>query len=316
MSKHFSSLLFLLTTIIWGLAFAFQKDAAVIPAFTVSAIRGLMAALMLFLIIPVVDRITQNNRRLFSRERLLDFSRDELVGGVICGIFITVATAMQQGGLGAGTDAGKAAFITVLYVVIVPVIALFFGKKPSKNLVVSIIIAVIGFYFLCISPEAVVELSDLLVLGCAVVFSLHIIVIDRFSPKCDGIRLSFVQFFVCFVISSICALIFERPIDFDLIGSKMTSLLYVGLCSGGIGYTLQIIGQKNADPTVASLIFSLEAVFGVVGAAVLLGETMSTREYAGCAIVFVAILLAQFDPVSLIKSRLKGNNDTENCESE
>lgn len=159
----------------------------------------------------------------------------------------------------------------------------------------------LGFYFLCLGPEFSIELSDLLVLICAVIFAFHIITVDHFSPKCDGVRLSLVQFVVAFILNTVIALIFESPIDISAIGNGFLPLLYLGIMSSGVGYTFQILGQKNADPTVSSVLLSLESVFGVVGGAIMLGEQMSLREYIGCAIVFIAILISQIDFIDLIK---------------
>lgn len=308
MRKRVSTLFFIVATMLWGLAFSAQKDAAVIPAPTVSAIRALLASLFLFLLMPLTDRLTKNGRRAYVGEAFLGFTRTELAGGLVCGIILGIATILQQLGLGEGTDAGKAAFITALYVVLVPIFSAFLGKKPRENVIISVIMAVVGFYFLCITPGASLAPSDFLVLMCALVYAVHIIVIDRFSPRCDGVRLSCVQFLVAFVISGIMALIFDMPLSLSLIGSKLPSLLYLGICSGGIAYTLQIIGQRDTDPAVASVLLSLESVFGVIGGALLLGESMSPREYIGCGIVFIAVLLSQIDPIELIKNRRNDNH--------
>ena len=300
MKKRISTLLLIIATVIWGIAFISQKQAAAIPAFTVGSARSLLASIFLFTMIPIMDRLTKNGRGIDAKRGMLDFTKRELIGGLIAGIIMAVATAFQQYGL-SGTDAGKAAFITALYVVFVPIMSTFLGKKPSLLSIISIPVAIVGFYFLCIKPGSTIEMSDALVLVCAIIFALHIIAIDRFSSDCDGVRLSFIQFFVAFVLNTLLAFIVEGGID--IVGSigVLPSLLFLGICSSGIAYTLQIIGQKDTDPTVASMILSLESVFGVIGAALFLGEKMSMREYIGCGIVFIAILLAQIDIVSLKK---------------
>ena len=300
MKKRISTLLLVIATVIWGVAFISQKQAAVIPAFTVGSARSLLASIFLFAMIPIMDRLTKNGRGIDAKRGMLDFTKRELIGGLIAGIIMAVATAFQQYGL-AGTDAGKAAFITALYVVFVPIMSTFLGKKPSLFSIISIPVAIIGFYFLCIKPGSTIELSDALVLVCAIIFAIHIIAIDRFSSDCDGVRLSFIQFFVAFVLNTLLAFIVEGGIDIVGSISVLPSLLFLGICSSGIAYTLQIIGQKDTDPTVASMILSLESVFGIIGAALFLGEKMSMREYIGCGIVFIAILLAQIDIVSLKK---------------
>lgn len=307
MKKRLSYLLFIVATVIWGFAFIAQKQATVIPAFTVGTIRSLLASLFIFALIPFTDKLTKNERGLTAGKGLFDVNRHELVGGLVLGIIITVATAFQQYGL-ENTDAGKAAFITALYVVIVPIMSTFLGKKPSIASIISIPIAIIGFYLLCIKAGSHLEISDLMVLMCAIIFAGHIIAVDILSVKCDGVRMSLIQFVVAFILNGILALIFDRGVALTDIIEVMPPLLYLGICSSGIAYTLQIIGQKEADPTVSSVILSLESVFGVIGAAIFLGEQMSTREYIGSAIVFIAVILAQIEPANLKKLWRKKND--------
>ncbi len=309
MKKKFAYVLFIIATVIWGFAFIAQKAAAIIPPFTVGYMRSLLATLFLLSIIPLTDRLTKNGRRLFDRKKILDLNRRELIGGLILGVIITVATTFQQYGLGTGTDAGKAAFITALYVVIVPIMSTFLGKKPSIPSIISIPVAVLGFYLLCINSNLSFEVSDFLVLVCAIIFAVHIIAVDRLSPECDGVRMSLVQFAVAFVLNGILALIFERGVKTEGLLEALPSLLFLGILSSGIAYTLQIIGQKEVDPTVSSMILSLESVFGVIGAAILLGERMEIREYIGCGIVFFAIILAQIDPASIKERINKGDKN-------
>ena len=297
--------MFLIATVVWGFAFVAQNAASTIPAFTVGAVRCLLAAAFLLALIPVTDRLLGDGDSKHKR-KILEFNKNELIGGVILGALIVAASGFQQIGIEA-VDAGKAAFITALYVVFVPVISIFLGKKPHINTIISVPVAVIGFYFLCLGPNVSLQLSDMLILICALIFAVHIIIVDRFSPKCDGMRLSFIQFVVAFLLNAIIAVIFERPISITAIGHEILPLLYLGLLSSGGGYTLQILAQKDADPTVSSIFLSLESVFGVVGAAIVLGEQMSSREYIGCAIVFAAILISQFDITKLVKG-LKINN--------
>ena len=301
--------MFLIATVVWGFAFVAQKEAATIPAFTVGTARCIFAAIFLLAAIPLTDRVTKNSRSLFTAKKTLDFNRHELIGGSILGVILVLASGVQQIGI-EGAEAGKAAFITALYVVIVPIFSTFLGKKPHLNTIISVPIAIIGFYFLCLGPNVSLQLSDLLILICAVVFAVHILTVDHFSPKCDGVRLSLIQFTVATVLNGIIALIFESPISLSAIGNEILPLLYLGLFSSGVGYTLQIIAQKDADPTVSSVFLSLESVFGVIGAAIILGEKMSMREYLGCAIVFVAIILSQvnvFDIIKKTKTKQKDN---------
>ena len=303
MKKRLSYLLLTVTTVIWGIAFVMQGVATAIPPFAVGALRSLLAALMLFSAIPLMDRITKNGRRLFVKKRIFDFNRYELIGGTILGVIITVATGLQQYGLAEGTDEGKAAFITALYVVFVPVISTLLGKKPSLFAIVSIPIAIVGSFLLCIdlSKGFSVQLSDLLILACALIFACHIIVVDRFSPKCDGIRMSFIQFTVSSVLNLVLALMFEKLPQPEAVLSVLPALIYLGVLSSGVGYTLQIIGQKGTDPTISSMIMSLESVFGVLSTALFMHKFMELREYIGCAVMLLAILLAQLDAETVKK---------------
>jgi len=295
MKKNISCALFVLAAMLWGFAFAAQKDAAKVPTFTVGAVRNIFATLFLLLVIPFLDKFLGNGRRLVSKKKPLDFTKNELLGGLIAGAILTAASAFQQFGIGEGTDPGKAAFITALYVVLVPIVYLIFGKKSPINVWISVVIATVGFYFLCIKDNFSLIFSDALILICALIFASHIIAIDFFSPKCDGVRMSCIQFFSAFVFNTILALIFESPVSFTLIGENILPLLYLGICSSGIAYTLQIVGQKHVPPAAASILLSLESVFGVIGGALFHGEVMSKREYLGCVIVFAAVILSQID---------------------
>ena len=306
MKKYISSALLFLAALIWGLAFTAQKYAAAVPAFTVGMTRNLFASIFLALIITPFDKLRKNGRSLIKNRRP-DFTKAELIGGIICGVVLTFASAFQQLGIGEGTDAGKAAFITALYVAIVPLLSLFGGRRAPLRVWIGIAIAVVGFYLLCVSESFTIALADALVLVCAFIFALHITVVDHFSPKTDGVRLSAVQFMTCFVLNTVLALIFESPIRFDTVIASLPSLLYLGICSSGIAYTLQILGQKDANPAVAGIIMSLESVFGVLGAAILAGEVLTPREYAGCAIVFIAVILSEIDP-SLFKKKPAEDN--------
>ena len=296
--------MFLVAAMLWGFAFTAQKAADALAAFTVGSVRNIFATVFLLLVIPLLDKITKNGRKLISKSRRPDFNKWELIGGAICGTILTIASAFQQSGLGDGTDAGKAAFITALYVLIVPIMYQLIGKRSPLTVWISVAIAIVGFYLLCIKEDFTILPSDALVLICAFIFALHIIAIDRFSPRCDGVRMSCIQFFTAFILNTILALIFESPISFETIGACLPSLLYLGICSSGIAYTLQIVGQANVNPAVASIILSLESVFGVVGGAIILGEIMTPREYIGCAIVFCAVILSQFDLISIIKDKI------------
>jgi len=301
MKKIIAPILCLIAAMIWGFAFTAQKNAAILPAFTVGAARNIFATLFLLILIPILDKLGFNKE--LNSKRKSFFSKQELIGGIICGFILTSASAFQQIGLGDGTDAGKAAFITALYVVLVPIISAFIGKRTPLHVWISVGVAAVGFYFLCIKGDFSITPSDLLVLVCSIIFALHIIAIDHFIPYSDGVRMSCVQFLTAFVLNLILALIFELPIDFSAALSALPALMFLGIGSSGIAYTLQIVAQRDINPTVASIIFSLESVFGVVGGALVLGETMTLREYIGCIIVLFAVILSQLDFKQIIKKK-------------
>ena len=310
MKKRQAYLLFVIATIIWGFAFVAQKAAVILPPFTVCAIRAGVASLFLMAILPLTDKITATGRKFYTG-RGLDLNKKEIIGGAVIGVILTASSVLQQAGL-SDTDAGKAAFITTLYVVLVPIFNSFLGKKPGINVIIGVPVALIGFFLLCIKPGVGIAPSDLMVLGCALVFTFHIIGVDRLSVGCDGVRLSLVQFIVSFILDAILGLVFEGVVSGELIMTVLPSLIFLGIGSSGIAYTLQIVGQKHADPNVSSLILSLEAVFAVIGASIVLGERMSPREYLGSALVLVAVILAQTEPSfikNLFKIQRKANNN-------
>ena len=301
-NKTLSSLICLLAAAIWGFAFVAQKAAVVIPPFTLTALRSFIGGIFLIFVIMIFDRLHGDGRRLFSKKGL-GITRVEWIGGALCGIALSSATIFQQFGISGGTDAGKTAFITALYVVIVPIFGIFLGRRSPLHVWISVGIAVVGFYFLCIGESFALAPSDLLVLICALLFALHITVIDRFVDRCDGVRMSCIQFFTVGVIGTVLALIFDRGVSASAVFQNTLPILFLGIGSSGIAYTLQIIGQKGAHPAVASVLFSMESVFGVVGGALVLGERLSGREMLGCAIVFVAVLLSQLPIAEWMKSR-------------
>jgi drug/metabolite transporter (DMT)-like permease len=231
----------------------------------------------------------------FSRKGIkADLSPHELIGGAVCGLCLFVASALQQFGI-RDTDVGKTAFITAMYVVIVPLYGIILRKKAPLTAWVGVALCTVGFYLLCIKDGFSLSISDLTVLACAFVFALQIVAADAFLPKCDSLRLSLVQFLTVSILSVISALIFESPISFSSMKECLPEIFFLAIGSSGIAYTCQIIGQKNTPPAVASIILSLESVFGVIASTALLGERMSAREYAGCAVVFAAVIISQLD---------------------
>ena len=229
-------------------------------------------------------------------------------------MLFTAATAFQQFGLDLGADAGKASFITALYVAAVPIYSLILGKRSTPSVWLGVLLSILGFYLLCITRDFTLQTPDLLVLACALVFAVHIMVADKFSPVCDGVRMSSVQFAVATLLNGALALAFERDLSIAALGANILPVLYLGIASSGIAYTLQIIGQRETPPAASSIILSLESVFGVIGAALMLGERMTLRESVGAAVVFLAVVLAQIDFSFLKKRKEQGEGNSEQTE--
>ena len=282
-----NSLLLLLTAFIWGAAFVAQSvGGEAVGCFTFNGVRSLIGALVLLPVIWLMD--AKKKKELKEKED----QRTLIIGGICCGVMLCIASNFQQFGI-SFTTVGKAGFITAMYILIVPILGLFMKKKPGLQVWLGVVLAVMGLYLLCMTSESFsLSKGDFLVLICAGFFSLHILIIDYFSPKVDGVRMSCIQFFVCGVISTAIAFVFENP-SFSAILSGWLPILYAGVLSCGVAYTLQIVGQKNMDPTVASLILSLESVFSVLAGWVILHQTLSVRELFGCVLMFLAIILAQ-----------------------
>lgn len=285
--------LLLLTAVIWGTAFVAQRAGMdKIEPLTFNASRMALAAAAVG-IVALFKRMKEKKsgvRR--SSDEQKSYDKNTVTGGLLCGCFLAVASIFQQIGL-VYTTAGKAGFITALYMLLVPVIGFIFFKRKNTWLVwLAVLLGVVGMYFLCITEEFRLSRGDALVCVCALFFSCHIICCDHFVKNGDPILMSAVQFAAATVISVIAAFIAEKP-DVDKIISAIVPIVYCGIVSGGIGYTLQIVGQKFTDPTPASLLMSLEAVFAVLGGAVLLNERMSFKEAAGCVIMFAAVILVQ-----------------------
>jgi len=282
----------ILAAFIWGTAFVAQDVCAdSMGAFTFNATRYFIAVLALLVLIVIMDATKKNKPQLTPEEKKA--SRKKLwLGGFCCGTALAVASNFQQAGMVAGTDSGKAGFITALYVVLVPVFGLFFKRKVSLPTWIAVILSVIALYLLCIKGDFSLAPGDLLVLVCALCFAVHILVIDHFTAFCDGVKLSCLQFLFAGIISPVCMLIFEK-VDMTAILSCALPLLYVGIFSCGVGYTLQILAQKGSNPTVVTILLSLESVFAVIAGAIILKQQMSVREYIGCVIMFAAVILAQ-----------------------
>ena len=293
-NKYISMLLLFLAAFLWGFAFVAQDLVADIPPITVGMVRWFIGAFFLFFVIMIFDKVNKNGRKLVSKKGF-DFTKSEIIGGIVTGIIVSIASVLQQKGISEGTSGGKAAFITALYVVLVPIYALFLKKQIKLNVWLSILVAVVGFYFLCIKENVGLVPSDIWVILSAIIYPVHILAIDHFAPKCDCIRMSCMQFFIAFIINSVCAFIFESPIPWGDVFAHIMPFLYLGICSSGIAYTLQIVGQRNVHPAIASLILSLESVFGLLGAVVILGTELTVKEYIGAGMIFLAVLLSQIE---------------------
>ncbi len=284
-----NSLLLLLTATIWGVAFVAQSVGMdYVGGFTFNMARSLIGSAVL---LPVIWFMGRNSSKKAEEIQGSGSRKDLLLGGLTCGILLCLASNFQQFGI-KYTTVGKAGFITACYIVLVPILGLFLKKKCSPFIWLAVAMSVAGLYLLCITDGFSIGKGDILVLICAVLFSFHILVIDYYSPKVDGVKLSCIQFLVCGILSGIPALIFEKP-EMSAVLTAWQPILYAGVMSCGVAYTLQIIGQKNMNPTVASLILSLESCISVLAGWVILGQQLSAREIAGCVIMFAAIILAQ-----------------------
>ena len=296
MSKKLQgTMMLLLTALIWGSSFVAQRAGMeYIGPFTFNGIRSLIGGLVL---IPVIFLFSKNKTAQEKKEELTEDEKKAgkktlLLGGILCGIVLFAASSLQQIGM-VYTTAGKAGFITALYIVLVPILGVFIRKKVKPIVWLCVILAVAGLYLLCMTDAAFrLTFGDSLVLLCALCFAVHIMTVDYFITKADGVKLSCIQFLTAGIEGMICMMIFESP-DMGAILDCWLPILYAGVLSCGIGYTFQVVAQKHAEPTVASLIMSLESVFAVICGAILLSETMSARELSGCAIIFAAVIISQ-----------------------
>ena len=285
--------LLLLTACIWGVAFVAQSvGMEYVGPFTFNFVRSILGGLVLIPCIFFLNRGKKSgSAEKISEEEKKAQRKTLLTGGICCGIALCLATNFQQIGI-KYTTVGKAGFITACYIVIVPVIGIFRKKKCSPVIWLSVLLAVVGLYLLCINEQFSIGYGDILVFVCAILFSVHILVVDYFSPKVDGVKMSCIQFLVCGLLSGVVMLFTEQPQLFGVL-LAWKPIAYAGIMSCGVGYTLQIVGQKGMDPTVASLILSLESCISVLSGWLLLGQTLSMREGFGCAAMFAAIILAQ-----------------------
>jgi len=286
--KMRGNLLLLLTAFVWGVSFVSQSVGMdYIEANTFNGIRSILGGVVLLPVIFVLDagKKKQGTYVKCDMKKLLLY-------GTICGVLLCVAATLQTYGL-KETTTGKSGFLTALYIVFVGVFYLFKERKVRLKIVSGVLLAVLGMYFLCLyGSEINFCFGDFLTLLCAVVFAFHILAIDRFAPKTDGVKLACTQFLVCGILNCIVMFLIESP-DWELISMCSTAILYSGIMSCGVAYTLQIVGQKYTDPTSASMLMSLEAVFAALSGWVLLGESMELWQIFGCALMFLSIVLVQ-----------------------
>ena len=280
-----------LAALIWGTAFVAQSVSAdFVEPFTFNAARSAVAFVFL-LALSAVLRLRRRRDFASSAQARPNARRDLVLGSLCCGAALTLAANLQQKGLET-TTSGKAGFITALYIVIVPVAGLLFHRRVPRAVWIGVVLAVAGLYCLCITEDFSITGGDLYILLCAFCFSAHILVIDHFTQKVDGVELSCGQFLVVTILSVIGMIATEHPSLSALIQCA-GPILYVGLFSSGVAYTLQILAQKDSNPTVVSLLLSLESVFATVAGALILGDRMSGKEYFGCVLMLAAVVLAQ-----------------------
>ena len=302
-----NSLLLLLTATVWGMGFVAQSvGMEYVGVFTFTSVRSWIAGIVLIPCIWFLDRQKNKNQKVqITTKKIDDFQEIQncseakdnkmlLLGGICCGILLTIASSLQQIGV-QYTTVGKAGFITAFYIIMVPILGIFMKKRCAPSVWVGVVFALAGLYCLCITEGAEglsIQKGDFYVFLCALAFSFHILCIDYFSEKADGVKMACIQFFVCGIITAVPMFLLEQP-SLQVLLVAWKPVLYAGAVSSGVGYTLQIVGQKGMNPTVASLILSLESVVAVIGGMIVLGQMLSGRELLGCLLMFVAIVLAQ-----------------------
>lgn len=283
--KWKNNLMLLLAALIWGCAFVAQSEGTQhVGPWTFNCLRSFIGGITLLALMPLLDKVRGITERPSQK-------KDLLLAGILCGIVLSAGSMFQQLGI-MQTTTGKAGFITALYVILVPILGIAIGKKTRLIVWVAAVIALIGFYFLSFTGDSLgLQEGDIYLLICAVLFATHILVIDHFSFV-DGVRMSCIQFFIAGIICMVGMFLFETP-DVSAMIDAAVPILYAGCLSSGAGYTLQIIGQKDADPAVASMLLSLESVFAALSGFILLHQELSSREIFGCTLIFTAVLIAQ-----------------------
>ena len=295
-----NSLLLLLCSFIWGTAFVAQSAGSGMGAYSFLAGRSWLAVLVLIPTMLMFDAVNRRRTGTDGRPKTEAEKKQLVVAGLVCGTFLFAASAAQQIGITINPSTAKAGFLTAMYVVLVPVFGLFLGRKGSAQLWVSMVIAVLGLYLLCMKNGFTgIESSDWILLSCAVLFSFQIMAVDHFSPRMDGVRLSLAEFLVVSVESTVAAFLFETPTAAEFAANALP-ILYCGVLSSGVAYTLQILGQRDLNPAIASLLMCLESVFSALGGWMLLHQNLSAREVFGCVLIFAAVVLAQL-PLEMLR---------------
>lgn len=299
--KTKNGLILFLTAFIWGTAFVAQSVGMdYLGPFSFNGIRSLVGGLALIPCIAVLDRMDRKSEGEKNKKTLI-------IGGICCGLCLFAASSLQQIGI-QYTTVGKAGFITAFYIVLVPVLGIFLKKRIGWKVWVAVALSLAGLYFLCITEAFTIGKGDVYVFLCALLFSIHILVIDYFAPKTDGVKMSCIQFFVCGVLSLLPMFILEEP-QMAAVIKSWAPILYAGVLSSGVAYTLQIVGQKNVNPAIASLLLSLESCFSVLAGWVILKQQLTAKEGLGCILMFAAIILAQLPdklPQGQISERMTG----------
>ncbi len=293
------SIMLMICAIVWGSSFVAQTTGAeYVDPFTFISLRSLLGSISLVPVILIMGIFKKKNRAEKAAE-----TKDKkffLLGGLACGVCLCVASVLQQMGIDKGTSPGKAGFITALYILLVPIFSVALKKKIRPVIWLCVAVSLVGLYLLCVTENSV-QSSDFYVLACAICYAVHILVIDYVSPRVDGVKLSAMQFFICGIMAAVPMLLNEE-VSFELIKAAAPSIAYSGIMSSGVAYTLQILGQQRMNqPTVASMIMSLESVFAVIAGMIVLSQVPTARESIGCVLMFAAIIVAQLPEKKLMK---------------
>ena len=300
------SIMLVICAIVWGSSFVAQSTGAeFVGPFTFISLRSLLGSISLLPVIFVSDRIKFKKNPEAKAKPSKQEKKYFLISSLACGVALCAASLLQQFGIDHGTSSGKAGFITALYILLVPIFSVFLKKKIRPIIWPCVFVFLVGLYMLCVTDNSI-QPSDFYVLACAVVYAIHILVIDKFSPNLDGVKLSCGQFLVAGIISAVPMLLFE-DVSFELIKGAALSIAYSGIMSSGVAYTLQILGQQRTEPTLASMLMSLESVFAMITGMIILHEIPTGKETIGCVLMFGAIIVAQLPDKKSKQIEIKQN---------